>query len=270
VTGDLAGYDDHRFDREELNHPTKELRERIADRVVTVVANKTSTINITLHRGGSISGSVRYDDGAPASIDIHVMANRAEGGALSPRTPRFGRSDDLGRFRVAGLPAGEYILGVTLALTHSGHDMQVLTFFYGDTLSPKAAKVIKLSEGESASGFDLTLPISGLHTITGSLFNVYGGRIDEGHVGLFNTDNFEIAQADVTTEDGIFRLGLIPDGHYTLRVTEAHDVSTQSTPPSSSGKNQTAKVATYGDFDAPLEVIGDIAGLSLTIPNKSK
>jgi hypothetical protein len=180
-------------------------------------------------------------------------------------------SDDLGRFRITALPAGEYTLQID---SYFDRIQKPLTIYYGDSFFENDAKSIKLRESEESSGNDVIIHLSKLHTITGSLVNVSGQPINTGQIGLFTIpDNIEIGHATVDRNDLSFRMDRVPEGHYTLRVTRASDVLHHTIPASKPGDEpdeEETVLQTYADYMAPLEVLSDIPTLILTLSPKSK
>ena len=86
--------------------------------------------------------------------------------------------------------------------------------------------------------------------------------------------NIKIASAFVNEEDATFHMDLVPEGHYTLRVTEARDVNIQiirdDKDPNQIQDIKRTVLQTYGNYEAPLEVLSDVPNLTLTIPSKPK
>jgi hypothetical protein len=182
-----------------------------------------------------------------------------------------GGTDDLGHFRIPGLAAGEY----TLKVSRWAEDQKALTVYYGDVFFEKGAKSIKLGEGEESPGADVTIRLSKLHTISGSLINVSGQPINSGHIALFAMPgNIEIASAFVREEDAAFHMDLVPEGTYTLRVTDARDVNRQivrdDKDPNQIQDIKQTVLRTYGDYEGSIEVLSDLLNLTLTIPSKPK
>jgi carboxypeptidase family protein len=75
-------------------------------------------VNLLLQKGAVIAGRVLDDTGEPV-VDVRVMVMR--GGAVAPNAPFTGpegpfvpggqgQTNDLGEFRLFGLPAGEYVV----------------------------------------------------------------------------------------------------------------------------------------------------------------
>jgi hypothetical protein len=272
---------EYQVSADDLLQPTSEVRKRIIETIptFTVAAGRSTSISVSLHRGAAISGNLRYDDGSPIPDIEIVPLHRSSTGSWNEiiRTPsnnslfENGGTDDLGHFRIRGLIPGEY----TLKLFRWAENEGGLAVYYGDVFFEKDAKSIQLGEGEEHAGADITIRLSKLHTISGSLANVSGQPINSGHITLFTeSGNSLIANAFVNDEDNTFHMNLVPEGHYTLRVTEARDVNRQimrnDKDPNQIQDIKETVLQTYGDYEAPLEVLSDLPNLTLTISSKRK
>jgi hypothetical protein len=272
---------EYQFSADDLQQPTPDIRKRIVEAVpvLSVAADRTATVSVSIHRGGAVSGTLRYDDGSPVPDIEIVPLQRLSGGQWAEITRSAGDNsmfenggtDDLGHFRIPGLAAGEY----TLKVSRWAEDQKALTVYYGDVFFEKGAKSIKLGEGEESPGADVTIRLSKLHTISGSLINVSGQPINSGHIALFAMPgNIEIASAFVREEDAAFHMDLVPEGTYTLRVTDARDVNRQivrdDKDPNQIQDIKQTVLRTYGDYEGSIEVLSDLLNLTLTIPSKPK
>jgi hypothetical protein len=267
------------FPGAELLHPTSEMRSLIARSVptISVVANKTSVIDVSLQRGGSIAGVIHYDDGSPVSDASVLPLRRDKKGKWTDDLDGSRPTDDLGRFRITGLPAGEYTVSIGLSAPNTGDNdhRNPVAIYYGDGFRETDAKTIKIGEGEDSSGDDITIRLAKLHTIVGSLVDASGHVINAGDVILYtDPDNIEITSAHVEPDDSAFHFDFVPEGNYVIRVPNARDVSAQtvSYPDGQFGPpkvNETISKS-YGLYEAPLVVAGDVSGLTITIPAKLK
>lgn len=79
------------------------IRQKYSNSVEVVVPNDTSNINFVLLRGGSISGRVVDNNGNPIS-NATVYATDIEGDSVG----YLGNCDEIGYFKLDGLPGGNY------------------------------------------------------------------------------------------------------------------------------------------------------------------
>jgi hypothetical protein len=272
---------EYEFSAEELLHPTAEVRRRLVEALptVTVAAGVSSSVSVSLRRGAAISGTLRYEDGA-AVPNVEVVPLRRSPAGLWEERPRGddGRdtfdhavSDGLGHFRVEGLKAGEY----TLKVFRPTDQTLASAVYYGDVFFEKDAKSIHLTDGGEESGGDITIRLSKLHSISGSLASLSGQPINSGHIGLFTVPgNTRIGNVDVNGVDSTFRLDLVPEGHYTLRVTQAQQVNVRGVrdeeDPRDVQEISRSVLQSYADYELPVEVLSDIANLTVSLPAKPK
>ena len=260
--------------------------------VVTITASRESQVEVHLVRAAAVTGTVKFDDGTPApSQYITVQRKGPKGTWLS--TNLGGRrgngwTDDQGRFRIAGMPAGEYRLFTSLEVgqvvttaifgtnaSSSGNTKANLNVFFGDTFRRKEAKIYKLEDGQEITA-DLTIPNSKLHQVSGSLVDARSGRpINAGTVRLTFADDAEqsIASVAVDNEEPVFSLPFVPEGTYTVSVTDARDVTRvpvvypEGTIATAEFKETVLK--SYGKYEGTLNVQADATGIVLAIPAKA-
>lgn len=126
----------------------------------SLIVNRNETvenIDITLERGGVITGKVTDADGRPV---IEEMVNVS---AIKMTRPlpyfRNVRTDDRGIYRAYGLPAGSYTVSAGREATSSAGRGEVghQRTFHPSAMDPAAATVINVSEGSEATNVDITL-----------------------------------------------------------------------------------------------------------------
>lgn len=284
------------FTPDQLNHPDAATLDRVAQLMtsVAVTAGHTSEVEVTLRRGGAISGTVHYDDGSPAIRVPLALVRRGKDGKWTEVQSRqladgFGGyvSDDRGEYRVPGLLAGEYLVKATLSwdsvsLEHIFGDAgsmfldggYQLSFFPGDAIRPKDAKSIKVEDGAESAVVDIDVPVSNLYAVSGSV--VQAGTphvVNAAKVTLvFADDETVIAQADVSKEDGQFHFLFVPPGTYKLKVTGARDVTRTEVPGCPQGnlcmppmRMEEKTVKAYADASQALSVQSEVTGLSIGV-----
>ena len=280
------------FTREEIDRPTPEIREKIASAIpiVTVDENKTATVNLRLNRAASVSGMIHYDDGTSASgLQLTVQRQNKAGKWVSQSENSFGGTDDLGHYRITGLPAGEYRLSTHLSIDDHFTDrffggaqaMRMMTkyelsVYAGDTFREKDAKTLKVDEGQSVA-LDITVPISKLHTVTGTLVDARTGSvINAGTVKLFTQDdNQEIASTKVEFEDQTYHFEFVPEGEYVVRVADAREVTREYLPVTAANqfddlRPKETTVRSYGPYEGPMVVQNDLTSANLAMPVKAE
>jgi hypothetical protein len=198
-------------------------------------------------RGAVITGKVTYSNGNPA-VDHPVTVLRQRGNLYSmfwvngTTMQKMMVTDDRGTFRIAGLPAGDYLVGATPMLEHGElvkdealeanmvGSMLAMTF-YPATMLATQAKSIRVAAGEERAGIDITIADVERYRLSG----VVRGRDDHrpiaaARVNIIRRETHGLVSRDVfwpysdgmpgvtTDELGRWRLSQIPDGKYIIFV----------------------------------------------------
>ena len=275
------------FTAVELNSPSPEVQRRMQRelQLVTVAPNSTVQADATIRRGGSIYGTIRYDDGSPAiGVRVEALRHDPHKDLNGIQTFRIGNTDSRGRFEIESLSPGEYVIQATLSAVEHG----IVKRFFGDGRSENVvaqlasisfpiysgsvfpysdADIIKVDAGEQATGVDITIPISQFHELSGTIRAKDGHPINSGQVALYFADA-EGKLTDVAVhDDGTFRFAFVPEGNYILGVGFARDKATVDAPDSPGGA-AVRTLRTYGDLEQPLTVQTNIQSLILTVPDK--
>jgi hypothetical protein len=257
----------------------RSLIDKVAPRV-TVEQNSIAHVDVQLQRGAAVSGTLTYDDGTPASgIRVAVRVKNEKGEwTFAPHVLMSLNTDDRGYFRLISLLPGTYVLEATLNLdinqTHSipdstngsqsfrGRTAQSAITFYGNgTPFIDQAATFTLRADEQRTGQDMTLPISKLHKLTGRIATGANGHFaNSATVELISTTTGKaIAGTNIDREDSLFRFELVPEGDYTLHITNVWDVGSDP-----DGAQSVLK--TYGNVDLPLILRGDTLDITATVP----
>lgn len=163
-------------------------------------------VEISVKRGGAISGKATYADGSPA-IGSPVQVFRKVDGKLQPVISDFTRlfvaaslsnssfqTDDKGMYRFAGLPAGEYYISVSEPAFHTknsnvfpfrGPDYVMsllfggssfLNTFFPNTIEIKDAQPLKVELGKERTDANITIPDWKLFNISGKIISAKDGK----------------------------------------------------------------------------------------------
>lgn len=272
-------------------------RARLAAQVprVTVQANLPASVNITLQRGGAVSGTILYDDGTPA-VGLHVSLLVRRNDKWVP-TPSVGfqqavtaaTTDDRGNYRINGLPDQKYIAIVELNLSswvyktfaHGGSGISSnsgysLPVYSGNAMRTKDAKPFGLTQGEERSGEDIQIPISKLHSMRGAIIAKSDGHtLNGGKVALLYPDDKSQMSEATVTKDAEFNFVFVPEGDYLLRVEDGTDVEYKEIPnPANtvpSTRTESHVLRHYGAAEAPIHVgSNDMTGVTVAAPDLQK
>ena len=277
VHAQAPGYIDPlaQFSDEDLASTDAAMRQKIAAATPAITVNGTEQAHadLRLERGGSISGRVLYDDGTPAVgwvvRTVHDAGPPADGGSLGmgidladldlKHITETSTTDDTGHFRIAGLPAGEYVLEARLTTAALGHSAfnpiasntsnpfgggaamagimgLKLTVYSGNAVRRADAVKVSVGKGDERAGYDLAVPLHNMHSIGGVVrAKADAHPVNSGTVEL--TAQTADGKPDATLHltagvqgDGSFHFDYVPGpATYVLKVSHAADVTTTGT-----------------------------------------
>lgn len=225
--------------------------------------------DIAMPRGGVISGRIVDEFGDPLP-DAFVSAMRmtwSNGRRRLQPSGRTGQTNDLGQFRLYGLPPGEYYVSATLRNTDvmmfdaglmggpssgasgSTPSSGYAPTYYPGTTSPAGAQRVTVAIGQEMQNADFALAPVRLARITGTVMTSDGKPLEGAMVSATpagrageNTMAFIGAGGGRTSKDGHFTLASVAPGDYTLGVRSVRIVT------SGGGDNMTF-MATIGTPD---------------------
>ncbi len=136
---------------------------------LTVVGNEEIKFDIAAKRGGSIEGTVRYQDGSSA-IGVNVKLESAND-IDREIEDSAATTDDRGVFRFAGLREGDYLVSVSESVVHSDRAKPVESYeideltrnsilktYFPGTYEPTDSSLVAVNLGAAQSNIDITLP----------------------------------------------------------------------------------------------------------------
>jgi hypothetical protein len=290
-----SGYIDpfDEFAPEELDSTDPAVHARILARVptITVTGTDAARADLRLDRGAVVSGRVFFDDGTPATgwflsvikpksaeeDSSALAANMSQLLALGKGSP-VPMTDDVGHYRIAGLPAGDYLLVATLHATALGISASniadggsgiSLAVYTGNTFSRADAKPFSLIAGEERSGMDIIIPAHSLHNIVGHVTaKTDGHALNSGDITLTSKDNSKLHLKAAIRDDGSFHYEYLPPGVYTIKVDEAADSKTTGSPSNFMGMAIPKQEITHKYGTATTDVVlgdADIDSVHLTV-----
>lgn len=204
--------------------------------------------DLILVRAGAITGVVVDADGEPV-MDATVAAMKRSFLQGSERLIPMGRvaaTDDLGQFRVFGLPAGEYYLtasvkgGVAAAAQSGGY----APTYYPGSADFAEAQAVRVRASAVVGPLSVTLVNVRTARVSGAAIGSDGKPIAGGVVALLQRVGGLVPGVfgGQTAGDGRFSIAGVPPGTYVISAT---------TPPTASPESAWARVTVDGD---PVEV----------------
>jgi hypothetical protein len=188
-----------------------------------------ANVNFSLAHSGVISGRVIDEFGDPAA-DVQVATMRyvyVNGDRrLMPASGRGSTTNDIGEFRLFGLPPDDYFVSARMQnMTFSDSDDRsesragYAPTYYPGTANVAEAQRISIGAGQVVSGISLTLTPVRTVRISGVALDASGQPMSGTRVmmispnGAFGIDGSAMARAD-----GRFSLGGLTPGDYVLRA----------------------------------------------------
>jgi len=289
VVAQLPGYQSplskfSQAERMKADEATLKAVESVAEKIV-VAPDQTAHVELRLERGASLSGSVRYDDGSPASgVTPILMAQQKDGKwkdlALS-MVPA--PTDDRGRFRFYGLPPGKYAVKAALPTMQASAGLgsgsiamhmnmgDALLVYSGGALREKDVKPVAVGTGDEVDGVEILFPLAGLHAVAGTVVAKSDNHpVSTGAVSLLDSETKAVVRTAMLDREGSFRLNYVPEGQYTLKVAGAADTEKTDSPLEESDFARMMNRKTlrsYGEAERTFTLKTDETALTLQVPD---
>ena len=206
-----------------------------AGQAIVLKAGETrERIDMALPRHGAITGRVVDEDGDPIEgLTISVKEIRSVGGrrrlAGVPGV-QARQTNELGRFRVYGLPPGDYAIGAEAGPVGSD-DLPGYPLTYSPgTTNPAAAQAIRIGLSEEVSNVELAL--ASVHTarIAGRTFTSSGEPFSGGvqmRPSWRSTGAAAEAVGARAQPDGAFEFANVPPGEYVIQAFKGTEIGWQ-------------------------------------------
>lgn len=234
--------------------------------------------DITMPRGSVISGRIIDEFGEPVAEAMVTAMRQTWMGGRRRLVPagRFSQTNDLGQYRMYGLPSGEYYVSATLrnaevmmfdmmgtsgGPTGSNPSSGYAPTYYPGTPSPSEAQKVVVALGQETQQTDFALLPVRLAKVSGMVVTSDGKPLETAMVNLFPANRggdigmMMMGSSGRTAKDGQFTLNNVAPGDYTLNVRSMRIRTTDS------GGNMTFRAMIGpGDGDD-----GEFASMPLTV-----
>jgi len=272
--------------------------------VVHVDMNRASTADLVLHRGGAVAGRLHFQDGSPAVgalVSVEPAAAESLWGFAAGYRPLamalMGRmntiyavgdpgfstlTDDDGRYRISGLPPGEYRVSAKVIM--SGGDRTVskqgqlvglpvnrlgdslITVYLPGTMRKGDATVFEIHGDERIADADLEFNLGGLHTLRGRVLTKEDRHAPNNVSIALSVDGDNGPPVWTSADaDGSFQFDNLPQGTYTLEVKAVDFDQTESPPDNATEEVMTAWRAKMEHPYAPVKVPVIVAEHDVTV-----
>ena len=234
--------------------------------------------DISMPRGSVIAGRIVDEFGEPVADAMVTAMRQTWAGGRRRMVPagRSGQTNDLGQFRMYGLPPGEYYVSATLrnmesmmfdvsapgGPTGSNPSSGYAPTYFPGTASPGDAQKVVVAIGQEAQQTDFALIPTRLSRISGVVMGADGKPVESAMINAVPQSRggdfamMMMSASGRTTKDGNFTLNGVAPGEYTLNVRSVRFTSGEGP----GGMMFSARVA--GDDDAefaalPITVAGE-------------
>lgn len=203
--------------------------------IVLAAGQSLDGVSIRLQKGGVIAGKVLDQRGDPFT-ELQVMAIRRvttpAGNSFMPApTQGSQQTNDLGEFRVAGLPPGEYYIaamprrispfGGSGAATGTG--MAIATTFYPGTTDQTSAQSLVVASGGEVGNIIFTMQSAPAFSVSGRVVDEEGKPVARAMVMLMGDSRNGIFMGPAgnaqTQDDGRFAMGEVRAGAYRITAS---------------------------------------------------
>jgi hypothetical protein len=225
-------------------------------RPLQILDNQTvEKLDFALPRGGVITGRIVDEFGEPMS-DVQIAPQQFQTAQGQRRLVPSGRqttTDDVGEFRLFGIPPGQYYLTATWRSTNPMSDDKTAyaPMYFPGTDNPAQAQRITLAVGQQVSDIVMALKPMRATRVSGTA-TTSDGRPMAGSIMVMSTGGFgfNMSGSGPIRPDGTFSINGIAPGEYTLRA--------QSFGPGGMADSETAlvKITATGEDIIDLQIVG--------------
>jgi hypothetical protein len=209
-----------------------------APKMIDLAENQSlDTISMILPRGGVITGRLLDDYGEPVTdAQVMTMQKRFMQGQIRPMASgRSATTNDIGEFRIFGLPPGQYLISArprpvfyANPLDQAGATTGYAPVYYPGTTDADNAQLITVGLGETVSNIELSLVTVRLASISGIVVDAQGTPLPRGNISAMDRSGFGGGLAAQIKPDGSFTLAGLPPGEYILRANAAFGTAVQT------------------------------------------
>jgi protocatechuate 3,4-dioxygenase beta subunit len=243
--------------------------------VIEARAGQAITVDLSLRRGGALTGRILDERGEPLS-EIRVSAMRRLPGRGDRRMAMGGPgsvTNDLGEFRLAGLSAGEYVVMATGPL-HSpftgGAAASSTTWaptYYPGTINQAEAHLVSLAQADTVTGLEFRLIAAPAFRVSGIAIDESGKPVPDAMITIVpasarSQGGFAPPLMGRSNTDGTFAIGGVMAGKYVLMASRMIRSASGTSSVISMGR-----IGTDPGTEVQIEVdAANVTGLKVIVP----
>jgi hypothetical protein len=186
-----------------------------------------------------ISGRVVDEDGDPmAGVHLSALHNSYTFGHRTLQVQASAATDDLGQYRLSGLPPGRYIISATPTAnyqrlgmkdasdTPEKSDLAYVTTYYPNTPDKSQAVAVEVHPGDEVP-VSFNLVKTNTFHLRGKVVNIPATHTDNGVVVLSSNETESLFNAAAVEKDGKFELPGVAPGSYTVVFRRLDEQNTE-------------------------------------------
>ena len=198
----------------------------VSDRAFELGAGETrESLDLTLSRWGSVSGSVVDDERMPiagANVQLLEIAYSAGRRRLVPARQAANLTDDRGRYRVFGVPPGRYVVSASVGGASTADLPGFGRGYFPNASDAAAAQFVTVGRSGDVAGIDVSLSRSKTAKIAGQVVNALGVPTNPGTLQLLPSARsgslVGVPTGARLTPDGAFEFPNVSPGQYIIRA----------------------------------------------------
>jgi carboxypeptidase family protein len=185
-------------------------------------------IDFTLPRGAVITGRVLDEFGEPvADVQVSALRNQFTPSGQRPvNAGRFATTNDIGEFRLFGIPPGQYFLSATYRGGQftsigptTGDSSGYAPTYYPGTANLADAQKLSIGLGGTVSDVTVMLVVARTARVSGTVVDGQGRPLKQGSVMLMSLTTMGMpAGGGPIRPDGTFTFNGIAPGEYVVRA----------------------------------------------------
>jgi hypothetical protein len=244
---------------------------------------------VVLSKGGAISGRVLDVRGEPmAEVMVTAVRKPAAGSGTGRGAPAMmagqpGQTNDIGEFRIAGLPAGDYYVSARprpsspFEASSISSGTTLVTTYYPGVPTTSGAQVITVAAGQTIGNLEFRMMSATAHVVAGVVVDEMNKPVGGAMVRLMPTEFVGPGPGGSaqTQPDGTFKIGGVVAGAYRLNasvpVTFSSGGGTVTGGVSGGVTSAAGGLVTYSSAAGPGSTIqvtvgdADVAGLTVVV-----